>query len=85
MRSLGYDLPMVEEGEPDPEFEAILNIVDPNRWVTWPGSYNSMDVKHVNNITMFVFAVVFCQGWKRVSAGVHGLHDQPRDGERQVQ
>ncbi|KAG8141801.1 putative Spectrin alpha chain brain-like protein [Naja naja] len=25
LRSLGYDLPMVEEGEPDPEFEAILD------------------------------------------------------------
>ncbi|XP_063792527.1 spectrin alpha chain, non-erythrocytic 1 isoform X4 [Pseudophryne corroboree] len=31
LRSLGYDLPMVEEGEPDPEFETILDIVDPNR------------------------------------------------------
>ncbi|XP_038209252.1 spectrin alpha chain isoform X2 [Zerene cesonia] len=31
LRALGYDLPMVEEGQPDPEFEAILNIVDPNR------------------------------------------------------
>lgn len=31
LRSLGYDLPMVEEGEPDPEFETILNTVDPNR------------------------------------------------------
>ncbi|KAF3849432.1 hypothetical protein F7725_015929 [Dissostichus mawsoni] len=30
LRSLGYDLPMVEEGEPDPEFEAILDTVDPN-------------------------------------------------------
>lgn len=34
LRSLGYDLPMVEEGEPDPEFQAILDIVDPNRSVT---------------------------------------------------
>ncbi|XP_066466623.1 spectrin alpha chain, non-erythrocytic 1 isoform X2 [Tiliqua scincoides] len=31
LRSLGYDLPMVEEGGPDPEFEAILDTVDPNR------------------------------------------------------
>lgn len=31
LRALGYDLPMVEENEPDPEFEAILNSVDPNR------------------------------------------------------
>lgn len=30
LRALGYDLPMVEEGQPDPEFEAILDIVDPN-------------------------------------------------------
>ncbi|XP_060526882.1 spectrin alpha chain isoform X2 [Cylas formicarius] len=31
LRALGYDLPMVEEGQPDPEFDAILNVVDPNR------------------------------------------------------
>lgn len=31
LRALGYDLPMVEEGQPDPEFETILSIVDPNR------------------------------------------------------
>lgn len=37
LRSLGYDLPMVEEGEPDPEFESILDTVDPNRWVTCGG------------------------------------------------
>lgn len=30
LRSLGYDLPVVEEGEKDPEFEAILASVDPN-------------------------------------------------------
>lgn len=27
LRALGYDLPMVEEGQPDPEFEAILGII----------------------------------------------------------
>ena len=26
---LGYDLPMVDDGESEPEFEAILDIVDP--------------------------------------------------------
>lgn len=31
LRALGYDLPMVEEGQSDPEFEEILNVVDPNR------------------------------------------------------
>ncbi|XP_033114837.1 spectrin alpha chain, non-erythrocytic 1-like isoform X2 [Anneissia japonica] len=31
LRSLGYDLPMVEEGQDDPEFQAILDSVDPNR------------------------------------------------------
>merc|ERR1712198_31110 len=29
LRALGYDLPMVDD--PEPEFEAILNVVDPNR------------------------------------------------------
>ena len=33
LRALGYDLPMVEEGQTDPEFQAILDIVDPNRSV----------------------------------------------------
>ncbi|KAK7095430.1 spectrin alpha chain-like isoform X3 [Littorina saxatilis] len=31
LRALGYDLPMVEEGQVDPEFQAILDVVDPNR------------------------------------------------------
>lgn len=31
LRALGYDLPMVEDGQQDPEFEAILYVVDPNR------------------------------------------------------
>ncbi|XP_076454932.1 LOW QUALITY PROTEIN: spectrin alpha chain-like [Babylonia areolata] len=31
LRALGYDLPMVEEGQVDPEFQAILDMVDPNR------------------------------------------------------
>lgn len=39
LRSLGYDLPMVEEGEPDPEFESILDTVDPNRYVSWTFLY----------------------------------------------
>jgi spectrin alpha len=31
LRAMGYDLPMVDEGEPEPEFEGILEVVDPNR------------------------------------------------------
>jgi spectrin alpha len=31
LRALGYDLPMVEEGQTDQEFENILDMVDPNR------------------------------------------------------
>ncbi len=31
LRSLGYDLPMVEEGQEDPEFQSILDVVDPNK------------------------------------------------------
>jgi len=30
LRSLGYDLPVVEDGEDDTEFEAIISAVDPN-------------------------------------------------------
>lgn len=30
LRSLGYDLSIVEEGEEDPEFQSILRTVDPN-------------------------------------------------------
>ncbi|XP_014681189.1 PREDICTED: spectrin alpha chain, non-erythrocytic 1-like [Priapulus caudatus] len=31
LRALGYDLPVVEEGQPEPEFQLILDTVDPNR------------------------------------------------------
>uniref|UniRef100_A0A183BMF5 EF-hand domain-containing protein n=1 Tax=Globodera pallida TaxID=36090 RepID=A0A183BMF5_GLOPA len=31
LRALGYDLPMVDEGQPEPEFQRILDLVDPNR------------------------------------------------------
>merc|ERR1712141_704005 len=31
LRALGYDLPMLEDGQPEPEFEQILVVVDPNR------------------------------------------------------
>jgi spectrin alpha len=31
LRALGYDLPVVDDSETEPEFEAILEIVDPNR------------------------------------------------------
>ena len=40
LRGLGYDLPVLEEGEPEPEFEAILDVVDPNR-----DGYVSLQVK----------------------------------------
>jgi hypothetical protein len=33
LRALGYDLPVVDEGQVDPEFQAILDMVDPNRLV----------------------------------------------------
>ena len=31
LRALGYDLDVVPQGEPDPQFEEILDVVDPNR------------------------------------------------------
>lgn len=47
LRSLGYDLPMVEEGEPDPEFEAILDTVDPNRSVTGTLKETNLAVRYL--------------------------------------
>ena len=35
LRALGYDLPVVEEGQTDPEFQGILDMVDPNRYVPY--------------------------------------------------
>lgn len=43
LRALGYDLPMVKE--PEPEFEAILNVVDPNRFVQYSALILSADIK----------------------------------------
>ena len=33
LRSLGYEIALMEGGETDPEFEAILDQVDPNRYL----------------------------------------------------
>jgi len=41
LRALGYDLPVVDEGETEPEFEIILDIVDPNR-----DGFIALQVKH---------------------------------------
>ena len=39
LRSLGYDLALLESGETDPEFEAVLDLVDPNRHVVSTSSH----------------------------------------------
>jgi len=52
LRALGYDLPMVEEGQPEPEFNRILDIVDPNRdgYVTLQEYMAFMISKETENI-----------------------------------
>jgi len=52
LRALGYDLPMVEDGEPEPEFEQILNVVDPNRdgFVTLQEYMGFMISKETENV-----------------------------------
>uniref|UniRef100_A0A8R1DU58 Spectrin alpha chain n=1 Tax=Caenorhabditis japonica TaxID=281687 RepID=A0A8R1DU58_CAEJA len=52
LRALGYDLPMVEEGQPEPEFQKILDIVDPNRdvYVTLQEYMSFMISKETENI-----------------------------------
>uniref|UniRef100_A0A915JGM9 EF-hand domain-containing protein n=1 Tax=Romanomermis culicivorax TaxID=13658 RepID=A0A915JGM9_ROMCU len=52
LRALGYDLPMVEEGQPEPEFQRILDIVDPKRdgYVTLQEYMAFMISKETENI-----------------------------------
>ncbi|PAV55545.1 hypothetical protein WR25_20353 [Diploscapter pachys] len=52
LRALGYDLPMVDENQPEPEFNRILDIVDPNRdgWVTLQEYMAFMISKETENI-----------------------------------
>ncbi|KJH49812.1 spectrin repeat-containing domain protein [Dictyocaulus viviparus] len=52
LRALGYDLPMVDEGQPEPEFNRILDIVDPNRdgYVTLQEYMAFMISKETENI-----------------------------------
>jgi hypothetical protein len=41
LRALGYDLPTVDDNQRDEQFEAILDIVDPNRFVLLNISYDT--------------------------------------------
>jgi spectrin alpha len=52
LRALGYDLPMVDEGQPEPEFQRILDIVDPNRdgYVTFHEYMSFMINKETENV-----------------------------------
>ncbi|CAJ0583549.1 unnamed protein product, partial [Mesorhabditis spiculigera] len=52
LRALGYDLPMVDEGHPEPEFNRILDIVDPQRdgWVNLQEYMAFMISKETENI-----------------------------------
>jgi len=52
LRALGYDLPMVDEGQPEPEFQRILDIVDPNRdgYVTLQEYMGFMIQKETENV-----------------------------------
>ncbi|KAI6244011.1 Spectrin protein 1 [Aphelenchoides fujianensis] len=52
LRALGYDLPMVDEGQPEPEFQRILDVVDPNRdgYVTLQEYMGFMINKETENV-----------------------------------
>lgn len=58
LRALGYDLPMVEEGQPDPEFEAILGKINVRCFCALP------DIKYKASTTVttgiFYFLHVGC-------------------------
>jgi spectrin alpha len=53
LRALGYDLPMVEEGQRDEAFESILDVVDPNRdgFVNLQDYMSFMISKETDNIS----------------------------------
>jgi hypothetical protein len=78
LRALGYDLPMVEEGEPDPEFEAILGEFTVDTTVA---------VTKLRDAFIENFRVLFCRrrrsksGWIRVVARIHGIYDQQGNGQ----
>lgn len=63
LRALGYDLPMVEEGQVDPEFQAILDLVDPNRYATnlpvflgsWSWNGDSLMIYHCVYVHMQLY------------------------------
>jgi EF hand len=65
LRALGYDLPMVEEGQPDPEFEAILGM-----------PHSILFYVLVISLNFFRRCCRSKSGWLRVAPRVHGLHDQ---------
>jgi hypothetical protein len=66
LRALGYDLPMVDEGQPEPEFQRILDVVDPNRLVGF-------------EVELHLINFSFSKGWLRNAARIHGFHDQQGD------
>jgi spectrin alpha len=72
LRALGYDLPMVEEGQPEPEFEALLDSVDLNR-----DGFVSLQVRDkwslIRNL-LIIYSILF--------TGLYGLHDIQGNGER---
>jgi len=65
LRALGYDLPMVEEGQPDPEFEAILGLCLISYLI----------------IVIVLFVDFYCRRsrsksrWLRIASRVYGVHD----------
>ena len=58
LRALGYDLPMLEEGQPEPDFEQILDTVDPNR----DGGVSLQVILHTNfkGNLVSLFGIVEC-------------------------
>ena len=59
LRALGYDLPMVEEGQPDPEFEAILGkcYTTALRWLIQNTIIPSFIT--LNNIYIYIYIYIY--------------------------
>lgn len=78
LRALGYDLPMMEEGQPDPEFENILGFII---------AFHILLFRLFQTFNLMPDIIIRRhrgseQRWLRIVARIHGLYDQQGNGER---
>ena len=78
--ALGHDLPMVEDREPEPEFETIPNVIDPNR----DRCITLQDVQNVQKCMALKKDIAFLinrqnEGIQRLENAFQAIDSQERD------